>query len=68
MKLQLHSYHSLTKVFSIQPFEDKMIFFKILFIGLFLMIIGGFAYFALTDIPIHQSEQVETLPASDFLN
>ncbi len=45
-----------------------MIFFKVLFIGLFLMFVGGFAYFAATDIPIHQSEKVETLPASDFLN
>lgn len=43
-----------------------MTFLKILFLGLFLILIGGFAYFAVTDVPIPQSEKVETLPASHF--
>lgn len=43
-----------------------MLFFKILFTGLFLIIAGGFAYLAMVDVPIHQQEVVQTLPASHF--
>lgn len=43
-----------------------MIFFKILFFGLFMIIAGGFTYFAVMDVPIHQRETVQTLPASQF--
>jgi hypothetical protein len=43
-----------------------MIFLKVFFLGLLLLIIGGFTYFAVTDIPIHQTEKVETIRAQDF--
>lgn len=43
-----------------------MLFVKVFFIALLLIVIGGFAYFAVTDIPIQQTETVETLKASDF--
>ena len=45
-----------------------MIFFKILFVGILVILIGGFSYFAFLDVPIHQSEKVETLTAADFQN
>jgi hypothetical protein len=44
-----------------------MTFFKILFSGLFLLLIAGFGYFALTDIKIHQEDVTKTLPASNFV-
>ena len=43
-----------------------MLFLKIFLLGLLLIIIGGFTYFAITDVNIHQTEKVETLNASDF--
>ena len=43
-----------------------MTFLKILCGGVFLLFIGGFAYVAVTDVPIRQNETVETLPASHF--
>ncbi|HPD82844.1 MAG: hypothetical protein R3D88_01150 [Alphaproteobacteria bacterium] len=44
-----------------------MTFFKILFSGLLLLILGGFGYVALSDTPIHQEDVVKTLPASNFI-
>ncbi len=43
-----------------------MSFFKILFLGLFCILIGGFIYFSITDVPIHQTEKIESLPTSHF--
>ncbi len=43
-----------------------MLFLKIVFSALFLILIGGFAYFAITDIPVRQVEKTETYSASDF--
>lgn len=43
-----------------------MLFFKIFLSGFLLILIGGFAYLAMVDIPVHQQEVVQTLPASHF--
>jgi len=44
-----------------------MRFLKILFLGLAILIIGGFAYFAFTDVNIQQQDVTKTLPAENFL-
>ena len=43
-----------------------MNFIKILFLGLFLILIGGFGYFALTDVNIPQKEVTQTLTLSEL--
>ena len=43
-----------------------MLFIKIFMLGLLLIVIGGFTFFAITDVTIHQTEKVEVLTASDF--
>lgn len=43
-----------------------MTFVKILSLALLLIFIGGFGYFAVTDIPIHQTEKTETFTADHF--
>lgn len=43
-----------------------MIFVKILSSALFLIIIAGLGYFALNDVPIKQSEKIETFSASQL--
>ncbi len=42
-------------------------FFKIIFFGLLLILMGGLGYFAITDVKIDQTERVDTLPAEKFL-
>ena len=43
-----------------------MAFLKIIFFSLFLLLIAGFAYLAITDVPITQKETTTTIPANQF--
>lgn len=43
-----------------------MIFLKVFLAGILLILIGGFAYFAVTDIPVQQTEKIENLSAEEF--
>jgi len=43
-------------------------FLKVFFIAILLILIGGFAFFAITDVPVIQTDEVETIPASQFQN
>lgn len=45
-----------------------MTFIKIIFIGLVLLLVGGFAYFAVIDVPVIQTEKTIDLTANDFIN
>ena len=44
-----------------------MSFLKIVLPGLFLILIAGLAYVAITDVEIPQEEVTKTLPASNFI-
>jgi hypothetical protein len=43
-----------------------MTFIKIILVGMVLLIAGGFAYFAIIDVPVKQTEKTIPLSASDF--
>jgi len=43
-----------------------MAFLKIIFFLLFLLLIGGFAYLAIIDVPIEQKETTTTIAAEKF--
>lgn len=43
-----------------------MKFVAVLFIAFLLLIIGGFAFVAMTDVPVPQSEVTKTLKLSDL--
>ena len=43
-----------------------MLFLKIFLLGLLLIVVGGFGFFAFSDIQIHQTEKVKTLSAAEF--
>ncbi len=43
-------------------------FTKFILLALLVFVVGGFGYFALTDVPVAQSQKVETLNADDFLS
>ncbi|MCI5060471.1 MAG: hypothetical protein MRY79_05290 [Alphaproteobacteria bacterium] len=42
------------------------IFVNIFFLGLLLLLIGGFGYFALTDVPVTQEEVSKTITLSNL--
>jgi hypothetical protein len=43
-------------------------FAKFILLALFIFIVGGFGYFAFTDVPVAQTKKIETIQAEDFLN
>lgn len=44
-----------------------MIFLKVFLVTILLLLIGGFTYFAITDVEVKQTEQIVTLNAGDFV-
>lgn len=44
-----------------------MTFFKIFFLGLFIVLAGGFGYFAFTEVEIEQKEVTQTIPTETFI-
>lgn len=42
--------------------------FKLIFSLIAIILIGGFGYFALTDIPVEQKQIVKTIPNERFFN
>lgn len=45
-----------------------MFFLKIFFSALLLILVGGFVYLALTDVPVQQTPMTITLSAEEFKN